>query len=187
MVDSSGDSLLILCDVCGGLMSLELTIVDGITMVGLDDRILLWLVGRWRHIMCRTWVLHNTSSVLSLLASQILWLLHKLFEPSFNVQSGGFSSFAETNQDREHAHSIAKQRGWQLQLQEGRQGNQIGCQWWEMALASFHHPCRLKAFEARRLNAWQEVDKTVVVSNPVTISLVAHWVVGEREGESLVW
>ncbi len=41
MVDSSGDSLSILDDVCGGLMSLKLTIVDRITMVGLDDRILL--------------------------------------------------------------------------------------------------------------------------------------------------
>jgi hypothetical protein len=42
MVDSSAASLSIRDDVCGGLISLELTAVtDGVTMVGLDDRTLL--------------------------------------------------------------------------------------------------------------------------------------------------
>ena len=41
MADSLGSSLSIRYGVCGGLMSLELTVTDGITMVGLDDRILL--------------------------------------------------------------------------------------------------------------------------------------------------
>ena len=41
MIDESDHLLSIRDGVYGGLMSMELTIVDGITMAGLDDRILL--------------------------------------------------------------------------------------------------------------------------------------------------
>jgi hypothetical protein len=37
MADQHGDSISIRHGVCGDLMSLELTVTDGITMVGLDD------------------------------------------------------------------------------------------------------------------------------------------------------
>jgi hypothetical protein len=92
-------------------MSLELTVTDGITMVGLDDRILLWLAERWRHMLRRTSVspffanLCPRNKKSSMLHWQALWLLHKLFEPSFEVQSSVFSFFAKMNQDQEHAHS----------------------------------------------------------------------------------